>query len=146
MAGPNSLHEDQRRHPFIVPPADWPGQISIGRVALSVGLIAGALSLFFVFGLNARLQAGQVVMMHALLELLIVVGATHVVSVGAGLWLSHREPRWMVLATGFAIVSAFYIGHLIYFLQALAAETELKDNAWVRVQEALSALFCSYPP
>ena len=76
-------------------------------------------------------------MTHALLELLIIVGATHVVSVGAGLWLSHRDPRWMVLATGFAIVSAFYVAHLFYFLQALVTETEFAGSAWAWVQESV---------
>jgi diguanylate cyclase (GGDEF)-like protein/PAS domain S-box-containing protein len=136
MAAPNSLPEDQNKHPFTVPPATWPGQISIGHVALGVGLVAGALSLLFVVGVGDQLQGSHDEAIHALLELLIVVGATHVVSVCTGLWLSYREPRWLVLAVGFAIVSTFYIGHLIHYTNALPAQAELIDT-WAWAQESV---------
>lgn len=136
MAAPIPLPEDQRKHPFTVPPAAWPGQISIGHVALGVGLVASLLVLLFAFGAGDPSDGGHGEATHALLELLIVIGATHVVSVCAGLWFSHREPRWSVLATGFAIVSMFYIGHLVNYAEALAAGAEFND-IWAWAQESI---------
>ncbi len=124
------MPKDQRKHPFTVPSAAWPGQISIGHVALGVVLIASLLLFLFAVGVSDQLLGDDEEALHALLELLIVIGATHVVSVCTGLWLSHRDPRWLVLATGFAIVSGFYIGHLINYSEALAANTEL-NNIWI---------------
>jgi len=138
MAAPISLPKYQRKHPFTVPPAAWPGQISIGHVALGIGLVASLLLLLFAVGAGGQLQGGHKGAMHALFELLIVVGATHVVSVCTGLWLSYREPRWLVLAAGFAIVSTFYIGHLIYFTEAVTTEAQRNDIwAW-----ALESVVC----
>ena len=130
------MSENQRKNPFSLPPAAWPGQISIGHVALGVGLIASLLLLLFAVGVGDQLHGDHGEAAHALLELLIVIGATHVVSICTGLWLSYREPRWLVLATGFAIVTTFYIGHLINFATAPAARAELNDM-WAWAQESV---------
>ena len=134
MTAPNSLSDDQQNQPFATPSAAWPGQVSIRHVAIGVGLVVAVLLLLFAVG--DRMQARHEMAVHALLELLIIVGATHVVSVCAGLWLSYREPRWLVLATGFAIVSAFYIGHLIHYTEVLAVEIDLSD-AWAKAHESI---------
>jgi diguanylate cyclase (GGDEF)-like protein/PAS domain S-box-containing protein len=125
------LHEDHYKSPFAAPPAALPGHISIGHVALCVSLIASLLVLLFASGVGDLLRGGRGELMHVILDLLIVIGVAHVVSVCAALWFSHRDPRWLVLATGFAIVSVFYAGHLIYYAVARTTNAEPKDLlAW----------------
>jgi len=74
--------------------------------------------------------------MYVILDLLIVIGAAHVVSVCAALWFSHRNPRWLVLATGFAIITVLYAGDLVNFTVARTTNAELKD-LWAWSQESV---------
>ena len=69
MAAPISLPKNQRKHPFSVPPAAWPGQISIGHVALGIGLVASLLLLLFAVGAGDKLQGGHEGAMHALFRI-----------------------------------------------------------------------------
>ena len=130
------MPENHNKSPFVVPPAALPGHISIGHVAFGVSLIASVLVLLFAFGVGDWLHGSRREPMHVVLDLLIIIGAAHVVSVCAALWFSHRDPRWLVLATGFAIVTGFYIGHLVHYAAALTADAELHD-LWARYQESV---------
>jgi len=130
------LPEDHNKSPFAVLPAALPGHISIGHMALCVGLIASLLVLLFASGVGDLLRGGRGEAMYVILDLLIVIGAAHIVSVGAALWFSHRNPRWLVLATGFAIVTVFYAGHLVDFTVARTTNAELNE-LWVWSQESI---------
>jgi diguanylate cyclase (GGDEF)-like protein/PAS domain S-box-containing protein len=130
------LPEDHNKSPFIVPPAALPGHISIAHIAIGVSLIASVLVVLFAFGVGDWLHGSRGELMDVLLNLLIIIGAAHIVSVCAALWFSHRDPRWLVLAAGFAIVTGFYIGYLINYIAALTADVELND-LWAWSQESI---------
>jgi diguanylate cyclase (GGDEF)-like protein/PAS domain S-box-containing protein len=135
---PIPLPEEPDKSPFAVPPAVWPGHISIGQVALGIGLIASLLILLFAVGVGDSLHGGRGEPMYTILELLMVIGAAHVVSACSALWLGHREPRWLVLATGFAIVTIFYVGHLANYAGPLTADMKSND-LWAWSKESV---FC----
>ncbi len=100
------------------------------------GLITGLLVLSFAFGLEEALRGGRENATQVILKLLIAIGAAHVMSVCAALWFGRREPQWLVLAIGFAIVTIFYIGHLVHQVEALTAATEL-SGLWPWSQESV---------
>ena len=128
--------DHNNKSPFIVASAALPGHISIGHIASGVGLIASVLVLLFALGVGDWLHGSRGEPMRVVLDLLIIIGAAHVVSVCAALWFSHRDPRWLVLATGFAIVAGFYIGHLVNYTAAPTADAGLND-LWARSQESV---------
>jgi len=119
-----------------MPPAEMPGHLSIGQMGLCVGLIASLLVLLFAAGVGDLLRGGRGEAMYVVLELLIVIGAAHVASVATAMWFSHRNPRWLVLATAFAIVTVLYASHVTNFTVAWTTNAELND-LWVWSRESI---------
>ncbi len=77
-------------------------------------------------------------------ELLIVAGAAHLVSVSAGLWLADREPRWLVIAVAFAIAGLFCVGYVLADLGVLGTRMGLNTGwEWSRDCALAGALLVS---
>jgi len=68
-----------------------------------------------------------------LLELIIVIGSSHLLLVCAGLWFVDREARWLLLATAFTVTSLFAVVQVLAGYQGSAVGTAMESGwGWAR--------------
>jgi len=81
---------------------------------------------------------------HQILDLLIVIGAVHIVSVCAGLWVADRGAKWLVPAIGFCVAGLFSVGQIVGFADSAAAHSGMPSD-WIRTRDSAlcMALFAS---
>jgi diguanylate cyclase (GGDEF)-like protein/PAS domain S-box-containing protein len=81
---------------------------------------------------------------YMIVELLIVIGAAHIVSVCAGLWFADRELKWLVLAIAFGIAVCFSIGQLLGYLDGVPIDAGSNLMwGWARDSAVCVALLAS---
>ena len=112
--------------------------------ALGIGLAFAVVVLVIATGLAGlsghRLpQAARVI-----LDLLIIIGAAHIVSVCAGLWFADRDSKWLVLAIAFFVAGFFSVGQMFGFADSPAANSGTNPG-WIRARDSAicMALFVS---
>ncbi|UCD67640.1 MAG: EAL domain-containing protein [Betaproteobacteria bacterium] len=93
-----------------------------------VGLIVAVVASLFAAGVVGLLASSLSAQTTMLVEVLLIVGATHLVFVCAGLSFADRDPRWFVMAVAFAILVVFGIGHLAGYLVDSGTSVGLKTN------------------
>ena len=96
---------------------------------LGVGLVVLAIGLLVATGLIGAAGISPQSAIRFLLDLVIIIGAAHLVSVCAGLWVTERDPRWLVLATAFGIVGLLCAGQILGHLDGVPADTGT-DISW----------------
>ncbi len=81
---------------------------------------------------------------HLILELLIIIGAAHIVSVCAGLWFADRDLKWLVLAIAFLVAGIFSVAQMSGFADGAAANYGT-NTGWARARDGALcvALFAS---
>lgn len=93
------------------------------RAAFGLGLVVVVIVAAFAAGLVVSAGNSLVFATRMLLELVIMIGAVHIVSVCAGLWFSDRDARWLVLAVAFALVGFFSVGQLLAQVDGLTMDS-----------------------
>ncbi|HUU71239.1 MAG TPA: EAL domain-containing protein [Burkholderiales bacterium] len=107
-------NKDQNRL-FAVPPPALQGRHPSRSVAFGIGLAFIAIALVIATAIAGFSGHKLSVAAHIVLELLIIIGATHIVSVCAGLWFADRDPKWLVLAFSFCVAGFFSAGQMLGF-------------------------------
>ncbi len=143
-AAATTLSITQRKPPLSTPAPAWPDAEVRQSSAFGVGLIVvviASLCAVAVIGLAASdLSAATPV----LAELLVIVGAAHLVSACAGLSIADRDFRWLVIAASFAVVALFCAGVLAgHFSAADSTFAATADWAWARDCAVAGALLVS---
>jgi len=92
--------------------------VVVGSLAAAslIGLLEGSLSY------KAKL----------LLELVLTMGAIHLVSVCAGLWFAERDARWLVLTIAFAMTGLFFVMQVLGYLGIIVDSNAEPEWAWAR--------------
>ncbi len=128
------MSNKQRKSLDSVPSPAWSAVGGIQAGVYGVVLVSIVLGAIFSLALIEPAQASAYLMMRLLVELLVIVGLAHLVSVSAALWAADREPRWFVIATAFGIAGLLCIGQLFALLGGLFAAGE-PTAAWVRARD-----------
>ena len=88
------------------PRASLAAAFGLGLALLIVAaVIATALASLSGHELSAATRTG--------IHLLILIGAVHVFTACTGLWLTDKEPKWLLLAVAFGIAAVFTAGHVL---------------------------------
>jgi diguanylate cyclase (GGDEF)-like protein/PAS domain S-box-containing protein len=113
---------------------------AIRRAAFAVTLAAASLLLAVASGLDFRWALADWLIVHGVLECLILIVAGHIVSASFGLWLTSREPKWLLLACGFALAIVLNFGHVLLYSGIVVPDPDPFSNRFIWVHEAMACL------
>jgi diguanylate cyclase (GGDEF)-like protein/PAS domain S-box-containing protein len=130
---PASLVTDQ-------PAADEARLRLIRRAVAGVALAAGSLLVSVAIGLDFRWALPDWLLVHGVLECLVLVVAGHIVSASYGLWLTSREPKWLLLACAFALTTVLNFGHVLLYGSIVQAEPDPFSASFIWVHEAMACV------
>ncbi|HUF21302.1 MAG TPA: diguanylate cyclase, partial [Burkholderiales bacterium] len=115
--------------------------MNVRRAILIVALAAASLMVFIAAGIDFHWNVDAWLLAHGILETLIIVVSAHVVSISIGLWATQRDPRWLVLGTGFLLATLLNIGHLLFYADLVApAPQVLSRGVFVWAHESTACL------
>jgi diguanylate cyclase (GGDEF)-like protein/PAS domain S-box-containing protein len=134
-----------QRKPLVTTPAPaWPDADTRQSSAFGVGLIVVVIASLFAAAVVGLAATSVSSMTPVLVELLVIIGTAHLVSVCAGLSFADRDPRWFVIAVASAIVGVFCIGQLAgYFAGVDTTVGRGTGWAWGRDCAVSAALLVS---
>jgi diguanylate cyclase (GGDEF)-like protein/PAS domain S-box-containing protein len=113
---------------------------TIRRVVAAVALAAASLLVSVAIGLDFRWNLRDWLIVHGVLEGLILVVAGHVVSASYGLWLTSREPKWLLVAWGFALTTVLNFGHLLLYGSIVEPNSDPFSFAFIWIHEAMACV------
>lgn len=123
----------EQSHLFAAPPPALQGQHSSRSVVVGIGL-ACVVGVFIIATALAGFSGRYLPFAaHIGLELLVLIGAAHILLVSAGLWIADRDSRWFVLALGFSIAAFLSVGQIL----GLASSNPLNaglDQMWAQAR------------
>ncbi|MGH8630752.1 MAG: hypothetical protein ACREU7_08305, partial [Burkholderiales bacterium] len=128
---PSSLVTDQ-------PAADEARLRLIRRAVAGVALAAGSLLVSVAIGVDFRWALSDWLIVHGVLECLVLVVAGHIVSASYGLWLTSREPKWLLLACAFALATALNFGHVLLYGSIVVPDPDPFSARFIWVHEAMA--------
>jgi len=127
------LSHKQSKNPDSVQPLVLAGG-DFGRKAVFLaGLAVVAIGALVAASLIGSLGGSSPYKALLLLELIIVIGSSHLLLVCAGLWFVDREARWLLLATAFTVTSLFAVVQVLAGYQGSAVGTAMESGwGWAR--------------
>lgn len=108
-------------------------------VGLAVVLIGSLLAASLIGSLDGSFPSKT----RLLLELVITIGAIHLVSVCAGLWFADHDARWLLVATAFAIAALFSFMQVLGYLDVAVGAGREVSWEWGRNSSFAMAILVS---
>ena len=103
------LSRKQSTHPDSARSSAWAGGDFSRKAAFFTGLAVVVIGALVSASLIGSLGGGFAYNARLLLELIIAIGAIHLLSVCVGLWFVDRDLRWLLVAVAFAITGLFCV-------------------------------------
>jgi diguanylate cyclase (GGDEF)-like protein/PAS domain S-box-containing protein len=112
--------------------------LTIRRTVAGVALAAASLLVSVALGLDFQWELADWLIVHGVFECLVLIVAGHIVSASYGLWLTSREPKWLLLACGFALTTVLNFGHVLLYASIVVPNPDPFSALFVWVHEAMA--------